>query len=58
MKKIRFLLAIAVLAIITSCNNESSGSEEPNEMKHDDKEMKEMKTDTMNMNKDTTKHNN
>ena len=58
MKSIRFLFAIATLAIITSCNNESSGNKESNEMKHDEKEMKEMKTDSMNMNKDSTMNNN
>lgn len=58
MKKICFLLAIAVIAIAASCNNESSGKKESNEMKHDEKEMKEMKTDSMNMNKDSTMNNN
>lgn len=58
MKKIRFLFAIALLAIVTSCNNESSGNKESNEMKHDEKEMKEMKMDSMNMRKDSTMHNN
>ncbi len=58
MKKIYFLLAIPLIAIATSCNNDSSGNKAPNEMNHDEKQMKEMKTDSMNMNKDSTMNNN
>lgn len=47
-------MAIAALAIATSCNNDSSGNKEPNEMNHDEKQMKEMKMDSMNMNRDST----
>ena len=45
MKKIYFLLAIATIAIPTSCNNDSSGNKESKEMNHNEKEMKEMKMD-------------
>ena len=58
MKKIYFLLAIALITIATSCNNDSSGNKEPNEMNHDEKQMKEMKKDSMNINKDSTINNN
>ncbi len=58
MKKIFLLLAIAAITIAASCNNESSGNKESNEMNHDEKEMKEMKTDSMHMNRDSTMHNN
>lgn len=40
MKKIYLLFAVAVLTIATSCNDESKNSKE---MKHNEKEMKEMK---------------
>ncbi len=58
MKNIYFLLAIALITIATSCNNDSSGNKAPYEMNHNEKQMKEMKKDSMNMNKDTTINNN
>ena len=58
MKSISFLLAVAALVIVTSCNNESTGNNESNKMDHSDKEMKEMTTDSMNVNMDSTIRNN
>ena len=58
MKRIRFLLAVAAMVIVTSCNNESTGNKESNKMEHSEKEMKEMTTDSMNVNKDSTIRNN
>lgn len=55
MKKIFFLLAIAVIAIAASCNNDSSGNKESNEMNHNEKEMQ---MDSTHMNRDSTMHNN
>jgi len=37
------------ISFIKLHNSEPSGSEEPNEMKHDEREMKEMKRGSMNM---------
>ncbi len=56
MKKISFLLAIAVLVIATSCNNDSPDNKKSKDMNHNEKEMKEMKMDSLNM--DSTKHKN
>lgn len=43
MKKIFFLLAVAAIAIATSCNDESKSKNGSKEMKHNEKEMKNMK---------------
>ena len=56
MKKICFLLAIVAIAIAISCNNDSSGNKESKEMNHSEKEMKEMKMDSVHM--DSTTHKN
>ncbi len=57
MKKISFLLGIASIIIVASCNNQSSDNNKSKEMKQD--EMKDMKMDTMRMeNMDSTMHSN
>ena len=43
MKKIFFLVAVAVMAIVTSCNDESKSKNGSKEMNHNEKEMKNMK---------------
>ena len=40
-----FFKEIAVIAIAIYCNNESLGNNKYNEMKHDEKQMKNMKMD-------------
>ena len=56
MKNIYFLLAIAATTIATSYNNDSSGNKESKEMNYNEKEMKEMKMDSLHM--DSTTHKN
>lgn len=51
MKKISILIAIAVMVITASCNNQSSDNNKSKEMKMDN-----MKMDSMQM--DSTTHNN
>jgi hypothetical protein len=56
MKKIWFLLVTAAITIATSCNNDSPDNNDLKEMNHNEKEMKEMKTDSLNI--DSTTHKN
>jgi hypothetical protein len=49
MKNKSFLIAIAVIAIATSCNNQRAENNKSNEKIHD--EMKNIKMDTMTMEK-------
>jgi hypothetical protein len=55
MKKISFLLGIAAMIIVASCNNQSSDSNKPKVMKQDEMKMDNMKMDSMQM--DSTTHN-
>jgi len=56
MKKVSFLLGIAVIVIVASCTNQSSDKSKPKEMKQDEMKMDNMKMDSMQM--DSTTHNN
>ena len=54
MKKNYFLLVITAMVIAASCNNDLSGIKDSKDMNHNEKEMKEMKMDSLNM--DSTTH--
>ncbi|MFZ6023107.1 MAG: hypothetical protein ACOYVG_01480 [Bacteroidota bacterium] len=46
MKKASFLVGIAIIVITGSCNNQSSDSNQPKEMKHNAMNMDSMKVDS------------